>query len=62
MPLCGNSLTFRHYTAAEAFQRLAAAGCNAVEMWPPHLDCCKTPLLTSQLREFAAELVLEIRC
>lgn len=60
MRLCGNSITFQHYTAEEACQRLAAAGCNAVEMWPPHLEGCKTPLLLKQFREFAAELGLEL--
>lgn len=60
MRLCGNSITFQDYTAEEACQRLAAAGCNAVEMWPPHLAGCKTPLLLKQFREFAAELGLEL--
>ena len=60
MRLCGNSITFQHYTAEEACQRLAAAGCNAVEMWPPHLEGSKTPLLLKQFREFAAELGLEL--
>ena len=60
MRLCGNSITFQHYTAEEACQRLARAGCNAVEMWPPHLEGCKTPLLLKQFRDFAAELGLEL--
>ena len=60
MRLCGNSITFQHYTAEEACQRLAAAGCNAVEMWPPHLEGCRTPRLLRQFREFAAELGLEL--
>ena len=60
MRLCGNSITYQHYTAEEACQRLAATGCNAVEMWPPHLAGCRTPLLLRQFREFAAELGLEL--
>lgn len=60
MRLCGNSITFQDYTAEDACQRLAAAGCNAVEMWPPHLAGCKTPSLLKQFREFAAELGLEL--
>ena len=60
MRLCGNSITFQDYTAEEACQRLAAAGCNAVEMWPPHLAGCRTPSLLQQFREFAAELGLEL--
>ena len=60
MRLCGNSITFQHYTAEDACQRLARAGCNAVEMWPPHLAGCKTPSLLKQFREFAAELGLEL--
>ena len=60
MRLCGNSITFQDYTAEEACQRLAAAGCNAVEMWPPHLAGCRTPSLLKQFREFAAELGLEL--
>lgn len=58
MRLCGNSITFQDYTAEEACQRLAAAGCNAVEMWPPHLAGCRTPRLLRQFRDFAAELGL----
>lgn len=60
MRLCGNSITFQDYTAEEACQRLAAAGCNAVEMWPPHLAGCRTPALLKQFREFAAELGLAL--
>ncbi|MCY3915121.1 MAG: sugar phosphate isomerase/epimerase [Chloroflexi bacterium] len=60
MRLCGNSITFQDYTAEEACQRLAAAGCNAVEMWPPHLAGCRSPSLLKQFREFAAELGLEL--
>ncbi|MCY4061231.1 MAG: sugar phosphate isomerase/epimerase [Chloroflexi bacterium] len=60
MRLCGNSITFQDYTAEEACRRLAAAGCNAVEMWPPHLAGCRTPALLKQFREFAAELGLEL--
>lgn len=60
MRLCGNSITFQHYTAEEACQRLARAGCNAVEMWPPHLAGCPTPALLKQFRDFAAELGLEL--
>lgn len=60
MRLCGNSITFQHYSAEEACQRLAAAGCNAVEMWPPHLAGCRTQALLSQFRDFAAELGLEL--
>lgn len=60
MRLCGNSITFQDYTAEDACQRLAAAGCNAVEMWPPHLAGCKTPALLKQFRDFAAELGLEL--
>ncbi len=60
MRLCGNSITFQDYSAEEACQRLAAAGCNAVEMWPPHLTGCRTPALLQQFREFAAELGLEL--
>ena len=37
-----------------------ATGCNAVEMWPPHLEGCRTPLLLRQFRDFAAELGLEL--
>ena len=55
MRLCGNSITFQAYPVEEACQRLAAAGCNAVEMWPPHLAGCRTPALLTQFREFAAE-------
>ncbi|MCY3865814.1 MAG: sugar phosphate isomerase/epimerase [Chloroflexi bacterium] len=60
MRLCGNSITFQDYTAEEACQRLAAAGCNAVEMWPPHLAGCRSPSLLKQFREFAAELGFEL--
>lgn len=60
MRLCGNSITFQDYSAEEACQRLAAAGCNAVEMWPPHLAGCRTPRLLQQFRDFAAELGLEL--
>ena len=60
MRLCGNSITFEAYPVEEACQRLAASGCNAVEMWKPHLAGCKTPLLMQQFREFAAELGLEL--
>ncbi len=60
MRLCGNSITFQHYTAEEACQRLARTGCNAVEMWPPHLAGCPTPALLKQFRDFAAELGLEL--
>ena len=60
MRLCGNSITFQRYTAEEACQRLAATGCNAVEMWPPHLEGSRTPLLLRQFRDFAAELGLEL--
>lgn len=60
MRLCGNSITFQHYTLEDACQRLAAAGCNAVEMWPPHLAGCRTPALLRQFRDFAAELGLEL--
>ena len=60
MRICGNSITFQDYTVEEACQRLAAAGCNAVEIWPPHLAGCKTPLLLKQFRDFAAELGLEL--
>lgn len=60
MRLCGNSITFQDYTAEEACQRLAAAGCNAVEMWPPHLAGCRTPSLLQQFHEFAAELGLDL--
>ena len=59
MRLCGNSITFQAHTVEEACQRLAAAGCNAVEMWPAHLTDCRTPALLRQFREFAAELGLE---
>ena len=60
MHLCGNSISFQRYTAEEACQRLAAAGCNAVEMWPPHLAGCPTPALLQQFRDFAAELGLAL--
>ncbi len=60
MRLCGNSITFQDYMAEEACQRLATAGCNAVEMWPPHLAGCRTPSLLRQFREFAAELGLAL--
>ena len=60
MRLCGNSITFQDYSVEEACQRLAAAGCNAVEMWPPHLAGCRTPALLRQFRDFAAELGLEL--
>lgn len=60
MRLCGNSITFEAYPVEEACQRLAAAGCNAVEMWPPHLAGCPTPSLLKQFRDFAAELGLEL--
>ena len=60
MRLCGNSITFEAYPVEEACQRLAASGCNAVEMWKPHLAGCKTPLLMQHFREFAAELGLEL--
>lgn len=60
MRLCGNSITFQDYTVEEACQRLAAAGCNAVEMWKDHLVGCRTPALMRQFRDFAAELGLEL--
>lgn len=60
MRLGGNSITFAAYPVEEACQRLASAGCNAVEMWPPHLAGCRTPLLLQQFREFAAELGLAL--
>ncbi|MDE2855068.1 MAG: sugar phosphate isomerase/epimerase [Chloroflexota bacterium] len=60
MRICGNSITFQDYTVEEACQRLAAAGCNAVEIWPPHLAGCRTPSLLQQFRDFAAELGLEL--
>ena len=60
MRLCGNSITFEAYPVEEACQRLAAAGCNAVEMWPPHLAGCRSPSLLKQFRDFAAELGLEL--
>ncbi len=60
MRICGNSITFGDYTVEDACQRLAAAGCNAVEIWPPHLAGCRTPTLLRQFRDFAAELGLEL--
>lgn len=60
MRLCGNSITFQAYTVEEACRRLAAAGCNAVEMWSPHLADCRTPALLRQFRDFAAECELEL--
>ncbi|MDE2859470.1 MAG: sugar phosphate isomerase/epimerase [Chloroflexota bacterium] len=60
MRLCGNSITFEDYPVEEACQRLAASGCNAVEMWKPHLAGCKTPTLMEHFRQFAAELGLEL--
>ena len=60
MRLCGNSITFEAYPVEEACQRLAAAGCNAVEMWPPHLAGCRSPALLKQFRDFAAEQGLEL--
>ena len=60
MRLCGNSITFQDYTVEEACQRLAAAGCNAVEMWKDHLVGCRSPALMRQFRDFAAELGLEL--
>ena len=60
MRLCGNSITFEDYPVEDACQRLAAAGCNAVEMWKSHLVGCKTPALMRQFRDFAAELGLEL--
>ncbi len=60
MRICGNSITFEDYPLEEACQRLAASGCNAVEMWKPHLAGCKTPTLMAHFREFAAELGLEL--
>ena len=60
MRICGNSITFEDYPLEEACQRLAATGCNAVEMWKQHLAACKTPTLMEHFREFAAELGLEL--
>ena len=60
MRICGNSITFEDYPVEEACQRLAASGCNAVEMWKQHLAACKTPTLMAHFREFAAELGLEL--
>ena len=61
MRLCGNSITFRHYTAEEACQRSGGdrlqRGGNvaAASGWLPH-----AALLLKQFREFAAELGLEL--
>ncbi|MFN8371287.1 MAG: sugar phosphate isomerase/epimerase family protein [Anaerolineae bacterium] len=60
MNLRGNSITFHAYPVEEACQRIAAAGCNGVEMWKEHLTGFKTPTLLRHFREFAAELGLEV--
>lgn len=60
MRLCGNSITFQDYTVEAACRLMAAAGCNAVEMWPPHLAGCRTPRLLRQFRDFAADCGLEL--
>lgn len=58
--LRGNSITFHQYPVEEACQRMAAAGCNSVEMWNGHLTGFKTTALLSHLAEFAADLGLTL--
>jgi sugar phosphate isomerase/epimerase len=60
MRLRGNSISFHAYPVEEACQRLAAAGCNGVEMWKDHLKGFKTPALLAHFREFAESLGLEV--
>jgi sugar phosphate isomerase/epimerase len=60
MILRGNSITFHQYPVEEACQRLAASGCNGVEMWKDHLKGFKTPALLGHFREYAESLGLEV--
>jgi sugar phosphate isomerase/epimerase len=58
--LRGNSITFHMYPVEEACQRIAAAGCNSVEMWKDHLKGFKTPALLGHFSEFAADVGLSL--
>jgi sugar phosphate isomerase/epimerase len=55
----GNPMVFRQLPLEDALRKMVDLGYDAVELWPPQIRECRTPLLRGKLAEYIASLGLK---
>ncbi|MEO2045204.1 MAG: hypothetical protein ABGX16_01355, partial [Pirellulales bacterium] len=58
--LIGNPMVFRTLPLEMALEKAAAAGYEALELWPPQIAECRTPELRHQLARRMASAGIEL--
>jgi sugar phosphate isomerase/epimerase len=57
--IIGNPMIFRQLPLEDALRKMVALGYDAVELWPPQIQPCRTPLLRKWLADYIASLGLK---
>lgn len=57
--LIGNPMIFRQLPLDMALAKMAELGHDALELWPPQIETCRTPSLCRQLAEYIRSLGLK---
>lgn len=55
----GNPMIFRQLPVEEAVRKMVELGYDAIELWPPQIESCRTPSLRQRLADFIAGLGLK---
>jgi sugar phosphate isomerase/epimerase len=55
----GNPMIFRQLPLEDALRKMVSLGYDAVELWPPQIQQCRTPALRKGLADFIASLGLK---